>query len=65
MKSKYRQAVESVIAQEAKLAEVKKMHDEAVGRLQKTAEWLALNEASLKSYEDRLAELERSLGLEA
>lgn len=58
MKSEYRQAIESVIAQEAKLAEIKAMHAEAVEQVAKTAEWVMLNEASLKKDEDRLAELE-------
>ncbi|UUT22138.1 hypothetical protein [Pseudomonas sp. T8] len=64
MKSEYRQVVESIISQEAKLAEVKKMHDGALARVAKTAEWVKFNEASLKKYEDRLAEIEsaRSLG---
>ncbi|MGF6318744.1 hypothetical protein [Pseudomonas frederiksbergensis] len=58
MKSKYRQALELVISQEAKLAEVKKMHDGAVARERELAEAVQLNEASLKKHEDRLAELE-------
>lgn len=58
MKSEYRQAVESVIAQEEKLAEVKQMHAEAAARVEQTAEWVAFNEASLKTYEDRLAKLD-------
>ncbi|QQX60928.1 hypothetical protein [Pseudomonas chlororaphis] len=58
MKSEYRQVVESIISQEAKLAEVKKMHDEALARVAQTAEWVKFNEASLKKYEDRLAEIE-------
>ncbi|AOA04591.1 hypothetical protein [Pseudomonas sp. TMW 2.1634] len=61
MKSEYRQAVESVISQEAKLAEVKEIHAQAVECVAKTAKWVALNEASLKKYEDRLAELELPL----
>ena len=58
MKSEYRQAVESVIAQEAKLAEVQTMHDEAVDRLAQTSEWLSFNKASLQKLNDKLAELE-------
>lgn len=65
MKSEYRQAVESVIAQEAKLAEVKKLHDEALDRLRETTEWVELNEATLKKYEDRLSGIEASLGSKA
>ncbi|MCP6695878.1 hypothetical protein [Pseudomonas donghuensis] len=65
MKSEYRQAVESAIAQEVKLAEVRKLHDEVVARSAQTAEWVRLNEASLKKCEDRLAELEKAMGLEA
>ncbi|BAV74185.1 bacteriophage host specificity protein [Pseudomonas chlororaphis subsp. aurantiaca] len=58
MKSEYRQVVESIISQKAKLAEVKKMHDGALARVAQTAEWVKFNEASLKKYEDRLAEIE-------
>jgi hypothetical protein len=50
-----------VIAQEEKLAEVKKMHDEAVARVAQTAEWVKFSEASLKNYQDRLAEIEARL----
>jgi hypothetical protein len=63
MKSEYRQAVESVIAQEMKLAEVTKLHAEAVARVAQTAEWVSRNEASLNACEDRLAKLEEDLGL--
>lgn len=58
MKGEYRQIVESIISQEAKLAEVKRMHAEAVARLEQTTEWVAFNEASLEKYMDRLAKLE-------
>ncbi|MBV4478278.1 hypothetical protein [Pseudomonas botevensis] len=63
MKSEYRQAVELVIAQEAKLAEAREIHEEAVARVTQTAEWISLNEASLNACEDRLAKLEVKLGL--
>jgi len=63
MKSEYRQIVESIISQEAKLAEVKRMQAEAVARLEQTTEWVAFNEASLEKYNDRLAELEAGLTL--
>ena len=58
MKSEYQQIVESIISQEAKLAEVKRMHAEAVAHVGLTAEWVAFNEASLEKYQDRLAKLE-------
>lgn len=58
MKSEYRRAVESVIAQEAKLAEVKKMHAQALAQVKKTTEWVSFNEASLKAYEAKLASME-------
>lgn len=58
MKSEYRQAVEAFIAQEAKLAEVSKMHAEALALVEKTTEWVALNQASLKRYEERALQLE-------
>lgn len=58
MKSEYRQIVESIISQEAKLAEVKKMYDGAVARERELAGAVQFNEASLKKHEDRLAELE-------
>lgn len=61
MKSEYRQVVESIISHEAKLAEVKKTHDEAVARVAQTTEWVKFNEASLKKYEGRLAVLEAGL----
>ncbi|WP_421557771.1 hypothetical protein [Pseudomonas canadensis] len=63
MKSEYRQAVESVIAQEAKLAEVKGIHEDAVARVAQTTEWVSRNESSLNACEDRLAKLEVDLGL--
>jgi hypothetical protein len=58
MKSEYRQAVESVITQEAKLAEAEQLHRNAVARISQTAEWVKINKASLRRCEDRLAELE-------
>ncbi|ETF07024.1 hypothetical protein [Pseudomonas moraviensis] len=61
MKSEYRQAVESVIAQESKLAEVRHMHAEARARLETTTEWLAVNEKTLAEYEGRVAQIESDL----
>lgn len=58
MKSQYRQAVESVISQEAKLAEVSRLHNEALAHVAETTKWLALNEKTLEEYEGRLAGLE-------
>lgn len=58
MKSEYRQAVEAVIAQEAKLAEVRRMHAEALAQVKKTTELVAFNEGALKEYDGRLAKLE-------
>lgn len=60
MKSEYRQAVESVIAQEAKLAEVARLHAAAVAEEKKLAEALRFNRESLARYEARLASLERA-----
>ena len=61
MKSEYRQAVESVIAQEAKLAEVRRLHGDALARVAETTKWLGLNEKTLEEYESRLAELEAAV----
>lgn len=61
MKSEYRQAVESVIAQEAKLAEVANLHAEALARVEKTTEWVALNEKTLKEYVGRVEQIESLL----
>jgi hypothetical protein len=58
IKSEYRQAVESVIAQEAKLAHLRTTHAQAQAHLEKTTEWVAFNEARLKRYEERALELE-------
>ncbi|WP_230139210.1 hypothetical protein [Pseudomonas sp. Bi130] len=58
MKSEYRQAVESVIAQEAKLAEVTHLHAGVVFREKQLAEALRLNQETLAQYEARVAELE-------
>lgn len=60
MKSEYRQAVESVIAQEVKLAEVIQAHSDSVLKEQHLAEAVLLNKATLKRYESRVAEIERS-----
>ena len=43
MKSEYRQAVESVLAQDAKLAEVTKLHAAAVAREKQLADALRSN----------------------
>ena len=58
MKSEYRQAVESVIAQEAKLAEVSKLYAEASAREKQLAEAVRFNQQTLAQYEARAAELE-------
>lgn len=58
MKSEYRQVVESIISQEAKLAEVKRLHAEAVARVELTGEWVTFNETSLEKYQNRLVNLE-------
>ncbi|WP_064116713.1 hypothetical protein [Pseudomonas fluorescens] len=61
MKSEYRQAVESVIAQEAKLAEVTKLHADASVREKQLADALRSNQETLKRYEARAAELESQI----
>lgn len=58
MKSSYRQALESVIAQEAKLAEIAKLHAEAAAREKQLADALRSNQETLKQYERRVADLE-------
>lgn len=58
MKSEYRQAVESVIAQEAKLAEVANLHADAAALEKQFAEALRLNQETLELYERRVGELE-------
>ena len=58
MKSDYRQAVESVVAQEAKLAEVAKLYAEASAREKQLAEAMRFNQQTLAQYEARAAELE-------
>jgi len=66
MKSDYRQAVEAVIAQESKLAEVIGLHAEAVAREKDLAEALRLNRETLSRYEARVSQLEdKALRLEA
>lgn len=59
MKSEYRQAVESAIAQEAKLAEVTQAHAESVLKEQHLADAVRLNRETLKRYESRVSEIER------
>jgi len=61
MKSEYRQAVESVIAQEAKVSEVARMHTEAANRENQLAEDLRLNQETLARYEDRVGRIESQL----
>ncbi|KYC26114.1 hypothetical protein [Pseudomonas sp. ABFPK] len=61
MKSLYRQAVESVIAQEAKLAEVAKLHSEAAAREKQLADALRLNQETLARYEGRVSEIESQM----
>ncbi|QLG93539.1 hypothetical protein HZF02_16930 [Pseudomonas yamanorum] len=58
MKSEYRQAVESVIAQKAKLAEVAKLHADAAAREKQLSKALRFNQETLEQYERRVAELE-------
>ncbi|MBB3239165.1 hypothetical protein FHW68_000637 [Pseudomonas sp. Tn43] len=65
MKSKYRQAVESVIAQEAKLAEVTQLHDGAAAREKQLAEALRLNQETLARYEACVSELESQMTFNA
>lgn len=61
MKSEYRQAIESVIAQEAKLAEVTKLHAAAVAREKQLADALRSNQETLERYEARVTELESQI----
>ena len=61
MKSEYRQVVESIISQEAKLAEVVRMHAEAVAKEKQLAGALRLNQETLSRYEARVAEIEGGL----
>lgn len=63
MKSEYREAVESVIAQEAKLAEVMVLHAKVAAEEKQLGEAVRLNQAALARYEARVAEIESSLGL--
>ncbi|MBC3480292.1 hypothetical protein [Pseudomonas sp. SWRI77] len=61
MKSSYRQAVESVIAQEAKLGELTRLHAEAVDREKQLADALRLNREVLARYESRVSEIETQM----
>jgi len=61
MKSEYRQAVESVIAQEAKLAEVEGLYALAAAQERRLAEDLRLNRETLSQYEHRVAEIESQI----
>ncbi|ETK22307.1 MULTISPECIES: hypothetical protein [Pseudomonas fluorescens group] len=61
MRSEYRQAVEAVIAQESKLAEVTKLHADAAAREKQLSEALRLNQETLERYERRVAELESQM----
>lgn len=65
MKSEYRQAVESVIAQEAKLAEVTHLHAGAADRKKRLEEALRLNQETLARYEARVSELESQMTINA
>lgn len=58
MKSEYRQAVEAVIAQEAKLAEVAVLHADAAAQEKRFSEALRFNQETLDRYERRVSELE-------
>lgn len=58
MKSEYRQAVEAVIAQEAKLAEVARLHADAAVREKQLSKALQLNRDTLERYESRVSEFE-------
>lgn len=60
MKSEYRQAVEAVIAQEAKLAEVTHAHAESALKEQRLADAVRLNRETLERYESKVSEIERS-----
>lgn len=61
VKSEYRQAVESVIAQEKKLAEIEDMYASAAAQERRLAEDLRLNRETLSRYEDRVAEIESQI----
>jgi hypothetical protein len=61
MKSQYRQAVESVIAQEAKLAEVTQAHAESALKERHLADAVRANRETLERYESRVSEIERNL----
>ena len=61
MKSEYRQAVEAVIAQESKLAEVTKEHAEVTLRQRRLSEAVQLNQETLERYESRVSELEKGI----
>jgi len=60
MKSDYRQAVESLIAQEAKLAEVIELHAKAAAREKQLSEAVTLCKETLLKYESRVCEIETS-----
>ncbi len=61
MKSEYRQALEAVIAQEAKVSEVARMHAEAACRENQLAEDLRFNRETLARYEDRVGRIESQI----
>ncbi|MGH8379271.1 hypothetical protein [Pseudomonas sp.] len=65
MKSEYRCLVEAILCCEQKLREAKAIQLDAQEKLTKADGFVAYQEASLRENEQRLAELERSLGLEA
>lgn len=58
MKSDYRQAVESLIAQEAKLAEVIELHADAAAREKQLSEAVRLCKETILKYESRVSEIE-------
>ncbi|MEG1082439.1 MAG: hypothetical protein RSE44_28270 [Pseudomonas sp.] len=63
MKSEYRHAVESVIAQEAKLAEVTKLHAESAAKEKQLSEALRFNQETLARYEARVSQIESQMNL--
>ena len=58
MKSEYRQAVESVISQESKLAEITRLHADAEAKEQQLAGAVRRTREALARCEARVAELE-------
>lgn len=58
MKSSYRQAVESVIAQAAKLDEIKRLHAQSLEKAKNLEAAVEYNTQTLAAYEARVTELE-------